>query len=151
MSTILRPKSLSPSSANYQPPQTDNFFGAMFDEGSDSRPTWSGEAQLSCDVYQDKNNIIIKATMAGVDPKNLDIAVTNDLLTIRGFRELDEEVTDDNYYSRECYWGAFSRSIVLPQEVDQKNIKANLKNGILTVKLPKKYQTSSIKVRQIST
>lgn len=122
----------------------------MFEENSNTRSEWFGEAQLSCDVYQDKDNIIVKATMAGVDPKNLDISVANDLLTIRGFREADDEIKENDYYSRECYWGAFSRSIVLPQEVDQKGVKANLKNGVLIIQLPKKYKTSSIKVRQIS-
>ena len=59
---------------------------------------------------------------------------------------MDEEVDEKNFFSRECYWGAFSRSIVLPQEIDQKGIKAGLKNGVLTVKLPKKYKTTSIKI-----
>lgn len=125
----------------------DNFFNT---DGDISNNDWfSGEAQLSCDVFEDKENIIIKSTMAGVDPKNLEISVSNDLLTIRGFRETDEEVDEKSYYSRECYWGAFSRSIVLPQEVDQKGIKASLKNGVLTVKLPKKYKTTSIKIKRL--
>jgi HSP20 family protein len=110
---------------------------------------FSGEAQLSVDVYEDDSNIIIKSTVAGVNPEDLEISISNDLLTIRGSRQQDEETTDDNYYCRECYWGSFSRSIVLPREVDQKKIDATIKNGILTIKLPKKYKTSSIKIRQI--
>jgi len=88
--------------------------------------------------------------VAGVKPENLEISISNDLLTIRGFREQEDQVSDDNYYSRECYWGAFSRSIVLPREVDQKRVEAIIKNGVLTIKLPKKYKTSSIKVKQLS-
>lgn len=110
---------------------------------------FSGEAQLSVDVYENDSDIIIKSTVAGVNPEDLEISISNDLLTIRGSRQQDEEASEDNYYCRECYWGSFSRSIVLPREVDQKKIDATIKNGILTIKLPKKYKTSAIKIRQI--
>ena len=89
---------------------------------------------------------VVEAAMAGVDPKNLDISVSNDLLTIRGHRESNKEVEEDNYYSREVYWGTFSRSIVLPQEVSQDKINASLKKGILIITLPKKYKNTSIKI-----
>lgn len=111
---------------------------------------FSGEAQLSVDVYENNNEIIIKSTVAGVKPEDLEISISNDLLTIRGFREQEEQVSDENFYCRECYWGGFSRSIVLPREVEQKRIDANIKNGVLTIKLPKKYKTSSIKVKQLN-
>lgn len=123
------------------------FFGSEENPQSD---WFSGEAQLSCDVFEDESNIIVKSTVAGVKPENLEIAISNDLLTIRGFREEDDQVADDNYYCRECYWGAFSRSIVLPREIDPKKVDASIKNGVLTIKLGKKYKTSSIKVRQLS-
>ncbi len=110
---------------------------------------FADEAQLSCDVYQDKSNIVIKSTMAGVDAKKLEILVSNDLLTVRGIRENDSKISQENYYCREIYWGPFSRSIILPQEIDQKKVKATLKNGVLTIILPKKYKTASIKVKQI--
>jgi len=116
-------------------PENDSFAG--------------GEGQLSCDVYQDENNIIVKSAMAGVDPKDLSIAISNDLLTIRGYREEDEEIKENNYFSREVYWGAFSRSIVLPQEIDQNRVKATLKKGILTIILPKKYKNTSIVVESL--
>jgi HSP20 family protein len=119
--------------------------------GENSTNDWfSGEAQLSCDVYEDSDNLMVKSTVAGVKPENLEISISNDLLTIRGFREQEDQVSDDNYYCRECYWGAFSRSIVLPREVDQKRVDAMIKNGVLTIKLPKKYKTSSIKVKQLN-
>lgn len=123
-----------------------DFFGSNHDPQS----WFSGEAQLSCDVFEDDSNIIVKSTLAGVKPENIEISISNDLLTIRGFREDEDEVSEDNYYCRECYWGAFSRSIVLPREVDQKKIDASLKNGVLTIKLAKKYKTSAIKVRHIN-
>jgi len=135
------------SAKEKQKDDSAGFFGVSDNKSS----TWfSGEAQLSCDVFEDENNIVVKSTVAGVKPENLEISISNDLLTIRGFREEDEQVADENYYCRECYWGAFSRSIVLPREVDQKKIDASLKNGVLTIKLVKKYKTSAIKVRQLS-
>jgi len=109
----------------------------------------ANEGQLSCDVYQNEDNIIVKSAMAGVDPKDLHISVSNDLLTIRGFRETDKEIKEANYYAKEVYWGSFSRSIVLPQEVDQNNVQAELKKGILTITLPKKYKNTSIKIESV--
>lgn len=126
------------------------FLASYAENLADEEADWfTGEGQLSCDVYQDEDNIIVKSTIAGVEPQNLDISVSNDLLTIRGFREMDEKITTEDFYCRECYWGAFSRSIVLPQEVDQNKTKATLKNGVLTVKLPKKYKTTSIKIKRL--
>jgi len=123
-------------------------FAGFFNENG-SQQWFSGEAQLSCDVWEDDDNIIIKSTLAGVKPEDLEISISNDLLTIRGTRHNEEEVKSESYFSRECYWGSFSRSIVLPREVYQKKIDATLKNGVLTIKLPKKYRTSAIKVRPL--
>lgn len=110
---------------------------------------FAGEAQLSCDVWEDVDNIMIKSTVAGVKSSDLEISVSNDLLTIRGSRYQDDDIKEENYFSRECYWGSFSRSIVLPREINQKKIEATIKNGVLTIKLPKKYKTSGIKVKQL--
>ncbi len=132
----------------YTPSMDQGDFSSVF--GTKNTNWFSGEAQLSVDVFEDTSNIIIKSTVAGVKPENLEISISNDLLTIRGFREQDEVVAEDNYYCRECYWGAFSRSIVLPREVDSKKVDAVIKNGVLTIKLPKKYKTSAIKVKQVN-
>jgi len=127
-----------------------NFFLSSDELMSNESELFSREGQLSCDVFQTRDNIVVKSTIAGVDPKNLDISVSNDLLTIRGYREMDEEVNEGDFYAHECYWGTFSRSIVLPQEVDQNKVQATLKNGVLTIILPKKYKTTSIKVKHIN-
>ncbi len=130
------------------PVKDHNFLFSRNSQSVSDEDGWLlGEGQLSCDVFQTPESIVVKSTMAGVDPKNLDIVISNDVLTIRGFREMEEEIDEADFYSRECYWGSFSRSIVLPQEVEQKKVKASLKNGILTIELPKKYKTTSIKVR----
>ncbi len=106
------------------------------------------EGQLTIDVYQTPSHIIIKSTIAGVAPENLDITITNDMVTIRGKREKDEEIKTEDYYYQECYWGAFSRSVILPTDVQSDEAEAGLKNGILTIKLPKveKVKTKKIKV-----
>ena len=106
------------------------------------------EGQLSVDVYQDKDSVIIKSTIAGVEPEDVDVSVDNDMITIRGRRERDRTVEEDNYFYQECYWGSFSRSIILPVEIEPDKIDATIRNGILTVKLPKaKKKDINIKVK----
>ncbi len=105
------------------------------------------EGQLVLDVYQTDNEIVVKSTLAGVKPEDIDITITNDMLTIKGVREKDEEVKKDDYFYQECYWGVFSRSVILPTEVEEDKVKASLKNGILTIRMPKKEK---IKTKKIS-
>jgi len=75
------------------------------------------DGQLAIDVYQTTSDIIIESAIAGVKSENIDIDVTNDSVTIRGERSREHEVKNDDYYYQECYWGRFSRSVILPQEV----------------------------------
>jgi HSP20 family protein len=105
------------------------------------------EGQLSVDVYQTKDSLIIKSTIAGVRPEDIDIAINNDMLTIRGKREVEETVSEEDYLYQECYWGGFSRSIILPCEVQADKVEANLKNGVLTITLPKAKKAKGIQVQ----
>lgn len=105
------------------------------------------EGRLTVDVYETTKEIVVKSTIAGVDKENLDIEVTSDSITIRGIREKDEKVTTDSYFYQECYWGVFSRSIILPTEIDPDKAKASLKNGILTVRLPKLTKSEQRKLK----
>lgn len=104
------------------------------------------EGQLTIDVYQTPNDIIIKSTIAGVEPDNIDINITNDMITIKGNRQKDENVQENDYYYQECYWGSFSRSVILPVDVESDNASASMKNGILTIRIPK---AEKIKVKKI--
>lgn len=97
------------------------------------------EGQLAIDVFQTDKKIIIKSTIAGVKPEDLSISLHHDLLTIKGRRSIKEEVREEDYLFRECYWGSFSRSIILPSEVDNKRVEAELESGVLTITL---YKTS---------
>lgn len=107
------------------------------------------EGELNIDMYQTKDNVIIKSTIAGVKPEDLDITIANDMLTIRGERRREDRVEQEDYFYQECYWGGFSRSVILPIDVDSENIEADLRDGILTVVLPKaaKAKTKKIKVK----
>ena len=104
------------------------------------------EGQLQLDVFQDDKNLYIKSTIAGVIPKDLEISIHADSLTIRCSRNHEHEIEAKDYYFQECYWGNFSRSIVLPIDVQSDKISANLKNGVLTITLPKSHQRRNIPV-----
>lgn len=101
------------------------------------------EGQLAIDVFHDDQKITIKSTIAGVLPENLNVSLHNDLLIIKGKRETAEMVGEEQYLFRECYWGSFSRSIILPSEVDAKKVKAEIENGVLTITL---YKIKSEKI-----
>lgn len=105
------------------------------------------EGNLTVDVYQDGDDIVIKSTIAGVTEKDLDIEVTADMVTIRGERSLEDEIDTADYYYQELYWGSFSRSIVLPQEIDPDGAKAALEHGVLTVRLPKLERSRTKKLK----
>ena len=104
-------------------------------------PEDSGEeaedAQLTVDVYQTPDEIIVKTIVAGVAANELDVSITRDMVTISGTRHDQEEAVEDDYYHRELYWGSFSRTIVLPEEVDVDEARAISKNGLMTLHLPK--------------
>ncbi|MBU1137222.1 Hsp20/alpha crystallin family protein [Patescibacteria group bacterium] len=107
------------------------------------------EGQLTIDVYQTPNEVVIKSTIAGVKPEDIDISMTNDMITIKGKRKKDGEVKEEDYYYQECYWGPFSRSVILPVDVEVDSAEASMKNGILTIKLPKieKVRTKKISIK----
>ncbi|MBU2564374.1 Hsp20/alpha crystallin family protein [Patescibacteria group bacterium] len=109
----------------------------------------SEEGQLTIDVYQTDEEIVIKSTVAGVNPDDIDIDINNDMVTIKGKRAKDEKIETENYFYQELYWGVFSRSVILPAEVDSDKARASIKNGILTIRLPKleKIKTKKIKVK----
>ncbi len=96
------------------------------------------EGQLTVDIYDDGQYLIIQAIVGGVKPEDIDIALQDETLTIRGSRHRAQEIKEESFYYRELYWGAFSRSIILPEEVDFQKADAAIKNGLLVIRLPKK-------------
>jgi len=109
------------------------------------------EGQLTVDVFQDDENIVIQSTIAGVAPDDLDVSITNDMVTIRGERRQPYEIDHEDYFYQECYWGTFSRSIILPVEIDSDRAEAKIKNGVLTIRIPKANaaMTRKLKVKSI--
>ncbi len=107
------------------------------------------EGQLAVDMYQTPTEIIIKTMVAGVKPEDLDIAITRDMVTIRGRRLESHDSSDNDFFHKELYWGSFSRTIVLPVEVEIEEAEASEKHGLLTLTLPKidKNKQSKLKVR----
>ena len=107
------------------------------------------EGQLTIDVWQTPDEIVVQAIVGGVKPEDLDVSVTHDMVTLRGKREKQREVSGNDYFYQELYWGAFSRSILLPQEVDADEAQATIKNGLLTIHLPKldKARVAKLKVK----
>lgn len=107
------------------------------------------DGELTVDVYQNGEMIIIKAMIAGVKPEDLDISITRDMVTIHGKREEERSAKEDDYFVKELYWGSFSRSITLPEEIDVDEAEAIEKHGLLILKLPKldKKKQSKLKVR----
>jgi HSP20 family protein len=104
------------------------------------------EGHLSVDVFQSGDNIVVKATIAGAKNEDIEVVVNGDMLTIKGERRLNENVEYDDYLYRECYWGRFARTIILPVQIDESKVDAKMENGVLTVVLPKTRRTKEIKV-----
>lgn len=107
------------------------------------------DGQLTIDMHQTPREIIIQSIVAGVKPDDLDISITRDMVTIKGKRSRQQSVSSDDFFYQELYWGTFSRSVILPQEIDVDAAEAVLKNGVLTIALPKldKNKTQKIKVK----
>ena len=131
----------------------DNALRA--DEKSQNGQSISAEepesGQLAVDVFQNQDSIVIKAMVAGVRPDSLDISITRDMVTIKGTREETREINDEDYFFKELFWGTFSRTILLPQEVEVEEAEATEVNGLLTIKLPKvdKGRQTKLKVKSL--
>lgn len=95
------------------------------------------EGQLAVDVYQTNGELIIQSAIAGVKPEDLDISIEADIVLIKGNRQKPSENGERNYFYQECYWGPFSRQIILPEETDPTRAEATMKEGVLSIRIPK--------------
>lgn len=98
---------------------------------------YDDEGELAVDVYETPEHIVVQAMVAGVRPDNLDVSITREMCTISGQREAPRDASYDEYIHRELYWGSFSRSVVLPEEVEVEEAEAKEDHGLLTIHLPK--------------
>ena len=127
---------------HHQPPHT---VGAQ--ESWENEEEEDGE--LAVDVYQTDDDIVVQAMIAGVNPDDIDISITRDMVTIKGRRVAPRRIEGGEYFHQELYWGPFSRTILLPEEVEADHAEAVEKHGLLMLKLPKidKRHTAQVKVR----
>ncbi len=110
------------------------------------------EGELAVDVYQTSTEIVIQSPIAGVDENDIDISLEGDMITIRGKRAQEQTIDEKDFFYQECYWGVFSRTVSLPtSEVDIDKAHASMKNGILTIRIPKVDKKRSKKLKIQST
>lgn len=116
------------------------------DDAPEQKEDWlMPEGQLLIDVYQTKNELVIQSAIAGIKPEELNIVFESDVITIRGNRKKPIQEQGD-YFTKECYWGTFSREIILPVEVDPNRAKASMKEGILVIRIPKIFRQKKRKI-----
>ena len=128
----------------------------MEDHYEDEESEWHGQAgpddevqegELPVDMYHTGDAIVIRALVAGVSPDDLDIGITRDMVTIKGLRQEISEAAPDDYYHRELFWGSFSRTLLLPEEVLIDEADAQEKHGLLEIRLPKVDKDRSTKLK----
>jgi HSP20 family protein len=157
---VVTYESDAPAVDDYPVPGEDDMNEMVDEQDQDTEEVFSDEdtgvgdeqeGQLTVDVFQDDQNIVIQSTIAGVSPDDLDVSITNDMVTIRGERRRQYNVDDEDYFYQECYWGTFSRSIILPVEIDSDRAEAKIKNGVLTIRIPKANTAMTRKLKVKST
>jgi len=109
----------------------------VVDKEKSKKEWFEPEGKLAVDVYKTDNEIVIESPVAGIKPEDIRITIKGEVLTVRGVRERIFEVETKDYFTQECYWGKFSREVILPEETDPSRAEALLKNGILVIKIPK--------------
>lgn len=121
------------------------------DNGNDWMEEENEELELTVDVYQTPTDIVVQTMVAGVKPDDLELTIGRDLITIKGKREENRNIDEENYFIKELYWGKFSRTILLPQEVEPEEVEATEKHGLLTIKIQKvdKDKKNTIKIKSI--
>lgn len=116
-----------------------------------SEETEDETAELSIDLYDNGKEIIIQTMIAGVKPEEIDVNIQRDSVSITGNRKESKSIKEENYFYRELFWGSFSRTIQLPEEVDPEAGEATEKHGLLIIRLPKidKEKQKKVKVKSI--
>jgi HSP20 family protein len=137
------------SKLNNQLSEEELFFGGSDIETSagDWFSQTENEGQLAVDIYQTATDVVVKAPVAGVDEGDIDITVKPEMVSIRGERKEEREVEDGGYVAKECFWGAFSRSVSLPVEGDPEKARATFSKGILTIRIPKAKTGKEVKLK----
>jgi HSP20 family protein len=125
--------------------RVNQLFNDVFDRNSEesSLTAWAP----SVDIYETELELVVKADLPEVDPKDLDIRVENNILTIRGERKFEKNVNEENYLRVERAYGSFARSFTLASSVNSEAIKADYQNGVLTLSIPKKEEAKPKQIK----
>lgn len=126
--------------------EMDRLFDRFFEGWPFRLSAEEGEWAPSVDVSETAKEVIVKAELPGMAPKDVDVTVRGDVLSLRGERKKEEEEKGENFHRVERSYGAFARSIRLPAEVDAAKVKATYKNGVLNISLPKTKAASAKKI-----
>lgn len=126
--------------------EMNRLFNDFF--SPDERLLGEVEFSPSVDISENKNEVVVKADLPGMEEKDIDVSIAGDLLTIKGERKDEKEEKEDDYYRRERVYGSFSRQITLPKHIKREDVKAKFKNGVLTITLPKSedYKEKEVKI-----
>jgi HSP20 family protein len=118
---------------------------------NEEKDIFNQEGELVVDVFETGTDFVVSAAIAGVQIKDMDISLEKDMMIIKGNRTDPHDHPEKKYFYQECYWGNFSRSVIVPVDIDSESFEADLKDGILTVIMPKaaKAKTKKVKVRGI--
>ena len=129
--------------------ENDPLFSGW--EKSEDVSSEESEGELGIDMYETNDSIVIQAMVAGVSADDLSISLTREMATIKGKREAPKGIEKESYLHQELYWGSFSRTVLLPAEVETEEAEATERHGLLTLKLPKidKGRVQSIKIRSL--
>jgi len=111
-----------------------------------NKETFKNEGKLTIDSYETSSHFVVLSAIAGVSNENIDISVDKDMLIIKGYRKNPKEEKEERFFNQECYWGPFSRKIILPENINSSKIEASIKRGILKISFPKIQKTKSKKV-----
>ncbi len=124
-------------------PRDSSFSG--WDQGEEA------VGELTVDVYQTNEDIVIQAMVAGVSSDDLSVSATREMVTIKGKRSAPSGIASENYFYQELYWGSFSRTILLPSEIEVEEVEATERRGLLTIKLPKidKSRTQNVRIKSM--
>jgi len=133
------------------PADNDSYTGVAIEVDEAESGGDEATGQLAVDVYQTPSEIILQAMVAGVKPDTLDIEISREMVTVSGARQKYDEIAQDDYFFQELYWGSFSRTILLPVEIEAEEAEAIEKNGLLTIRLPKinKEKRKALKVKSV--
>lgn len=143
-------KSLAPLGRFHS--EVDRLFGRFFDEpvletfGLQEPGGWQVAWSPSLDISESEERITVKAELPGVDPRDIDVSIDGDVLTLSGVKQEENEERREGYYHAERRFGSFRRSILLPSAVDREKVSAEVEKGVLTVKLEKAAETSARRI-----